>query len=88
MTLSPEERAKAYVRDWSKEPVTGDFIADVEALVAKAIREACNEKLEEAALYCDEEAKTPSSTGPKASGRREAGRRLGRVFRALKDKSP
>lgn len=94
MTLSAEARAAAVVRDYYATDLDVINGAEgekrtIEALIAAAIREACNEKLEEAALYCDGEANTPSSAGEKAAGRRDAGRRLSRIIRNwLKDPTP
>jgi hypothetical protein len=87
MSKTPEELAAAVFEKIIEGDSYDNFgSADVPALIASAIREAENETLENAALWCDGEAKTPSSAGAKAAGRREAGRRLGRVLRHIKHK--
>lgn len=60
MTLSPEDRAAAVVRDYFASDL--DIVngaegekRTIESLIAAAIREACNEKLEEAARLYESE---------------------------------
>lgn len=91
MTITPEERAAKVISDYLAADLDVVNGAEgekrtIESLIAAAIREAENAALERAALWCDGEAKTPSSAGSKAAGRREAGRRLGRVIRHIKHK--
>lgn len=57
--MSPEERAKAvvdtFLRESNPETTTRSENGwDIMALIASAIREACNEKLEEAARMMDD----------------------------------
>jgi hypothetical protein len=56
MTLSPEDLAKAVVEQLTARPyvvIYGALAPTPEALIATAIRQACNEKLEEAAGLAD-----------------------------------
>lgn len=88
MTVTPEERARGAWESFLASNAIIDENSELTIVncIASAIREAENETLENAALWCDGEAKTPSSAGAKAAGRREAGRRLGRVLRHIKHK--
>lgn len=89
MSETPEQRAARTVQQFNDADGWIKWGSPrLESLIAAAIREAENETLENAALWCDGEAKTPSSAGAKAAGRREAGRRLGRVLRHIKHKEP
>lgn len=88
MTLSPEERAEALLANMDSGSL---FMAWSEgalvSAIATAIRQACNEKLEEAAALADREAECTSYD--------EAGRcaesafmRLSEGILALKDTTP
>ena len=91
--MSPEERAK--------DAVEHICYADMEllhrigpygiALIATAIRQAEDAKLERAILFCEGEAKAKDLPGDDPrfyAGRREAGRRLVRLVRSLKSQEP
>jgi len=78
---SPEDRARAIVDAIKGRQESWNWLA---AIIAQAIRQAQNDKLEEAARFADGEAKFRSAWDPKAPGRREAGRRIGRCIRSLK----
>jgi hypothetical protein len=86
--MSPEERADAladWLLDHGRVPI---MTRDSRARIASAIRDAEDAAYELAALFCDEEAKLKESAvfADRAFGRREAGRRMGRMIRALKSK--
>jgi hypothetical protein len=95
--MSPEDRAHPIALQLFPTRYGQDFAESlaeydrVKALIATAIREAEDAKLERAILFCDGEAKAKDLPGDDPrfyAGRREAGRRLGRLVRSLKSQEP
>jgi len=84
MTPTPEDTAFVAIQFWCDDPEGTD--EDLRAILAQAIREAEDAAYERAALFCDGEAKASLAGGDAKlyAGRREAGRRLGRIVRSLK----
>jgi hypothetical protein len=86
--MSPEQRAKKAVDYFSSELGWVHWDNDqLIPLIATAIREAEDAKLEQAILFCGGEAKAKDLPGDDPrfyAGRREAGRRLVRLVRSLK----
>ena len=95
MTLSPEERASSVVRQFLNESdhATSSLAGegwDIVALIAQAIRQACNEKLEEAASAIDGEAAAHRAASVHAGTSDPSSSPLARaayIARSLKDKS-